>query len=56
MAVNPKTMTLMLTWPWSLGMFLFARLVMDHLYYQETEEDLLDQTRDSNFPVGLDEA
>lgn len=39
-----------------IGMFLFAKLVMQNLYEQPTREMLLGAIRDSNFPTELKEA
>ena len=38
------------------GMFLFAKLVMENLYAQETEENLLKEIEIYRFPKGLEEA
>jgi hypothetical protein len=38
------------------GMFLFAKLVMENLYAQETQENLLKEIEIYGFPKGLEEA
>lgn len=39
-----------------LGMFLFAKLVMQHLYDLETQDNLLNEIEFYGFPAGLEEA
>ncbi|TVY50823.1 Vegetative incompatibility protein HET-E-1, partial [Lachnellula cervina] len=38
------------------GMFLFAKLVLDHLYALETKENILNEIKIYGFPEGLEEA
>jgi hypothetical protein len=38
------------------GMFLYAKLVMENLLRQRTEDDLMRELEPNNFPEGLDEA
>jgi hypothetical protein len=40
----------------NLGMFLFAKLVMINLFAQTTREQLLEETKPSRFPNGLEQA
>lgn len=37
-------------------MFLFAKLVLDHLYALETKENILNEIKIYGFPEGLEEA
>lgn len=39
-----------------IGMFLFARLVMDNLMNQDCEEALEDELKNEILPQGIDEA
>lgn len=39
-----------------LGMFLYARLVLQNLHVQPTREEVLDAIKKDNFPDGLQEA
>jgi hypothetical protein len=39
-----------------VGMFLFARVILENLMEQECEEDVFTELRDDVFPSELDEA
>ncbi len=39
-----------------IGMFLFAKLVVENLAAQPSVDSLIDQLRPGNLPAGLDEA
>ena len=39
-----------------IGMFLFAKLVMENLYAQETQYNLLQEVNVYGFPKGLEDA
>ena len=41
---------------WFIGMFLFAKLVMENLHAQETRMDLLREIEEYPFPEGLGDA
>ena len=41
---------------WFIGMFLFAKLVMENLHAQETRMDLLKEIDEYPFPEGLGDA
>lgn len=53
---NLSTREFSITLTQQIGMFLFAKLVLENLYAQERQEDLFNEIQSYNFPEGIEDA